>query len=262
MTGALIQARMNSTRLPGKVLRLIGDREMLSCMVERVRAAKMIDSVIVITSTGGADDPIADHCKAKKIPFFRGSENDVLDRYYQAASKFKVDTVVRLTGDCPLIDPGIIDGVVEVYNKGNYDFVSNALPDKRTTPDGMDVEVFSVKRLDQAWRDAKKPSFREHVTFYFWQNPSIFSIGEYRLAEDLSHYRLTVDYEEDFQVVNAIFSNLYKKDPLFSVFDIINFLRSHPEIYKLNSQIEANLGWKKSIAEDKKWADDKAKENR
>jgi len=249
---AIVQARISSTRLPGKVLLNALGRPFLSHMVERVRMAKKIDNVILATSLEQSDDSIADFCKQNKILCYRGNLNDVLDRYYQAAKEFNTDIVVRLTGDCPLIDPQIIDDVINTYEKVGYDYVANTLPPKWTVPEGMDVEVFSFKNLERAWREAKKPSDREHVTFYLWHNPQLFSVYRYNLPQDLSNYRLTLDYKEDFEVIKAIIENLYPKKPLFTMYDIINFLNSNPHIHNLNKNIQPNLGWQSAFEKDKK----------
>lgn len=248
---AMIQARMSSKRLPGKVLMKIDGRPMLSYMLERVAAARNINKVVLITSIHPSDDPIAQLCKENNILCYRGSLDDVLDRYYQAAKKFRVDTIVRLTGDCPLMDPQMIDNVIEAYKKNNYDYVANTIPPKWTVPEGMDVEVFSFEKLREAWKNAKKPSEREHVTFYFWQNPKLFSIFQYHLPTDLSAYRLTVDYPRDFEVVKQIFNKLYPKNRLFSYLDIINFLKENEDLYKINSNIKANQGWQSAFEKDK-----------
>ncbi|MFH1645372.1 MAG: glycosyltransferase family protein, partial [Candidatus Omnitrophota bacterium] len=203
MVAAIIQARMSSTRLPGKVLMLINGKPMLMYMVERVLAALSIDKVIIITSTDSSDDPIAQLCEKNKFLLYRGSLEDVLERYYQAAVYYKVDTVVRLTADCPLLDPDMIDKVVAVYKEGKYDYVGNTIPPKWSVPVGMDVEVFSFEKLAQLSREVKNRTDREHVTFYLWKNPDIFKIYRYENKEDLSRFRLTVDYKEDFELVKA-----------------------------------------------------------
>lgn len=249
---------MGSTRLPGKVLREINGRPMLSYMLERVFAAHSIDSVVLATSIDSSDDPVAELCREDNILCYRGSADDVLDRYYQAARRFKADIIVRLTGDCPLIDPRMIDDVIDAYKNRDYDYVANTIPPKWTVPDGMDVEVFSFQKLEQAWREAKRPSEREHVTFYFWKNPEVFSVYRYNLKEDFSEYRLTVDYPEDFEVVKSIFTSLYPGNPLFTMEDIINFLKDNPDIHKKNRDIEPTRGWQPALEKDKRCSFDKS----
>ena len=252
MISVIIQARLSSLRLPGKVLQEVNGRPLLSYMLERVSAAKTLDWVVVITSVEPSDDPIVGLCQDENIPCYRGSLDDVLDRYYQAALQMKCDVVVRLTGDCPLIDPRVIDTVVSVYQAGQYDYVANtAPPDDATFPDGMDVEVFSFAALERAWREAKKPSEREHVTFYFWKNPQLFSTFRYDLPEDLSKYRLTVDYREDFEVISAALTELYPQNSQFTMDDVIAFLEAHPDILVKNAHIASNLGWQPALERDK-----------
>lgn len=224
---------------------------MLALMLERVAAAKRIDGVLLATSRDASDDPIDEFCRKENTQCFRGSLDDVLDRYYQAAKASGADIVVRLTGDCPLIDPQLIDLLVDVYTKGQYDFVANTTPPDPTFPDGMDVEIFSFKNLERAWQEAKKPSEREHVTFYFWKNPQIFSLYRYDLDKNLSSYRLTVDYPEDFKVIEKIFAELYPRNRLFSMNDIIHFLDGHPSVREENKNIKPNQGWEPALDKDK-----------
>ena len=251
MIAAIIQARMSSTRLPGKVLLDINGRPMLSYMIERVAAAKDIDRVVIATSDEPSDDPIVTFCRRENIFCCRGSLEDLLDRYYQAASRVGCDVVVRLTSDCPLIDPNVIDTVIGVFQSKQCDYVANTAPPGGSTfPDGMDVEVFSFGTLERAWREAKKPSEREHVTFYMWKNPELFSIYRYDLKEDLSKYRLTVDYPEDFDVVRTILGDLYWENPEFSMVDVIHYLKENPDILTRNSHIIPNQGWQPALQKD------------
>jgi spore coat polysaccharide biosynthesis protein SpsF len=253
MTCAIIQARMSSTRLPGKVLKSINGRPMLSYMIERVRAARALEKVILATSQAPDDDVLAEFCRSNNILCFRGDLEDVLDRYYQSASAFNCKHIVRLTSDCPIVDPRVIDNMVGIYHSGGYDYVANTCPPEGFSyPEGMDVEIFSMNGLEKAWRETKKPSEREHVTFYFWQNPEIFSIFRHDLDDDLSHYRLTVDYPEDFEVVSRIISELYPKDPLFSMHDIIDYLEKNPEVKGLNDDIQPFQGWASAFEKDRK----------
>ena len=254
MIGAIIQARMSSTRLPGKVLREINGKPMLIYMLERVAAAKKLDKVVLATTIDPSDDPIVELCAEHKILCYRGSLEDVLDRYYQAAKEVGADTVVRLTADCPLIDPKMIDCMIDIYKDGQYDYVANTTPPKWTVPEGMDVEIFSFENLERIWRETTEASDREHVTFYMWQNPQIFSVFRYDLDRDLSKYRLTVDYPEDLKLVNAIVSELHSKSPLFSMEEIVEFLNNHPEVYEINANIKFYNRWRSAYDE----SDDKA----
>lgn len=252
MITAIIQARLGSSRLPGKVLREVNNRPLLSYMLERVAAARSVGQVAVATTDRPQDDRIVEFCQKEGVFVFRGNEDDVLDRYYQCALHLKPNTVVRLTSDCPLIDPRIIDEIVGVHLSGGYDYVANTAPSVGTYPDGMDVEVFSFAALERAWHESKKPSDREHVTFYFWQNPHLFKTCRYDLSQNLSQYRLTVDYPEDFQVIEAILASLYPQNPLFTMQDIIAFLQQYPEVRAKNSSIGWNEGWQTALEKDKK----------
>jgi spore coat polysaccharide biosynthesis protein SpsF (cytidylyltransferase family) len=250
-TVAIIQARFNSSRLPGKVLMEVKNKPLLLHMYERVIASNEIDQVIIATSNQKSDEGIIEFCKLNKIEYFCGSLDDVLDRYYQAAKITNANLVVRLTGDCPIIDPKVIDSVINIYKNENYDFVANtAPPEGLTYPEGMDVEVFSMSALEEAWNNAKKPSEREHVTFYFWKNLDKFKCFRADLTYNYSHYRLTVDYLEDFVVVSSIIEKLYSREHIFSMEDILRFLDLNPEIYEINNNIESFSGWNESLAKD------------
>jgi spore coat polysaccharide biosynthesis protein SpsF len=244
---------MNSTRLPGKVLLNINGRPMFSYMIERVRSARNIEQAIIATSVEPQDEAIVDFCKEENISCYRGSLEDVLDRYYQAATEFKCAVIIRLTADCPLIDPAIIDRMVDAYRSGRYDYLANsAPPEGRTYPDGMDVEVFSYQALKRAWENARKPSDREHVTFYFWKNAGMFSTFRHDLGVNWGQYRLTVDYPQDFDLVCSLITHLYKINPLFKMEDMIAFLDEYPDIKALNSNIIPNQGWQQALEKDKK----------
>lgn len=250
MIAAIIQARMSSQRFPGKVLKLILERPMLALMIERVRSARKIDEIILATSTDLSDNSLEGLGQEEKVPVLRGSLEDVLDRYYQAAMKCKADTVVRLTGDCPLLDPRVIDQMIQVFHAGNYDYLANSVPPPGTWPDGMDIEIFSFKALEKAWNEARKPSEREHVTFYFWQNPDKFRTFRYDRKDDLSALRLTVDHPQDLEVVRKIYECLYPKNPRFNLEDILALLKKHPEIQAGNQDIKRNQGWASAFQKD------------
>lgn len=250
MVGAFIQARMNSSRMPGKVLKKVQNKTLLSHMLDRVKKADKIDTIIIITSTDDQDDAIESFAKEENIKCFRGNNDDVLDRYYQAVLTFPCDTIVRLTADCPLIDPTIIDQVVTVFKNNQYDFVANTAPPHGATyPDGMDVEVFSMANLKRAWQEAEKPSEREHVTFYFWKNPTLFNTFRIDLENDLSAYRFTVDYPEDFTLVSHIITHFYPALPYME--DMIAFCEENPDICAINSHIERNRGWIRAFENDR-----------
>jgi len=243
---AIIQGRMGSSRLPGKVMAEIAGKPMLFHVVNRVRRAKKIHQVAVATSTHASDDPIAVFCDGNGISCFRGSEEDVLDRFYRAAKHFQADVIVRLSSDCPLHDPEVIDRVVEALLEGDADFVSGGM--KTTYPDGLDAAAFPMAVLDQTWREAKLTSDREHVTTYIHKHPEIFRLKTVRCNEDLSHHRWTVDEPQDLEFVRTVYSHL--GDVPFGMRDILDLLTRHPELNKINTGIARNEGYVKSLEVD------------
>lgn len=245
---AVIQARFTSSRLPGKVMSVILDEPMLFRQWERVKRSELVEQVIVATSTDKTDDVLALFCEQKGIPCFRGSLDDVLDRFYQAASQFSPKHVVRLTGDCPLLDPAIMDKIIHLHLDKYLDYTTNII--ERTFPDGMDVEVMTFACLKTNWQNARLPSEREHVTPYIYHHPEIFKIGHLKQTQDLSQMRLTVDEKEDLAVIREIFASLYPKNKSFGLEDILNFLKTHPEIQALNQKFQINEGYQKSLAKD------------
>ena len=238
---------MGSTRLPGKVLKEVMGRPLLSYQIERLKRVNKIEKIIIATTVNKEDDPIVQLCTKESIPCFRGSEEDVLDRYYQTADKFGVKHIVRITSDCPLIDPRLCDHVVEVYLESNVDFVHTGL----TFAEGLDCEILSFSALERAWREASLKSEREHVTLYLHNHPELFKKITLTNKTDDSIYRVTIDEEEDFFVVKAIIEALYGKAPgLFAINEIKNFLDTHPEIFKLNANVTRNEGLLKSLRQD------------
>jgi spore coat polysaccharide biosynthesis protein SpsF len=244
MITAIIQARMGSSRLPKKVLMKIGNHVMLKYMVDRVQKSKLIDKVVVATSLNKLDDEIENFCLSNKINCFRGSENDVLDRYYMAAKEYNSTTIVRLTADCPLIDSKIIDKTIKLFNDKKVDYAANAVPpDVKKYPDGSDVEVFSFDNLELAWKNVKNLKDREHVTFYFWKYSNGFSSALLNNTHDWGNYRITVDYLEDFQLVSHVITYLDKNKLDGSLEEIINFLNDNPKIKNINSQYTWGMNW-------------------
>lgn len=250
MIAVIIQARFGSTRLPGKVLKKINGKTLLEILIERLRHCASVKDIIIATTDNPKDEKIVALAKKLKVPFFRGSEHDVLDRFYQAACKFNVDDIVRVTSDCPLMDPAIVDGVVSFYkkNKEHLDYASNV--DPPTFPDGMDVEVFSFGALERIWRQAKLPSDREHVTAHMRHRPGEFKMDNLRNGIDFSTIRLTVDEPEDFILIRRIFSALYPKNPTFNLEDVLNFLTKNKNLTKINAGIMRNEGYAISLKKD------------
>lgn len=235
---AIVQARTGSSRLPNKVIKKILDKPMLILMLERLKEVKEIDKIIVATTELKEDDIIEKIVKSIQIEVFRGSELDCLDRYYKAAKKFNGEIILKITADCPLLDPKIVKKIVKYFlvNKKKFDYVSNVRPP--TFPDGMDVEIFTFESLKKAWKDSDKPIEREHTTTYIHSKPEIFRIGNIvNKSDQFSSFRLTVDYEEDFSLVKKIYEELYNKDKIFSLKKIINLLENNPEIKKINSHL-------------------------
>ncbi len=253
MIAAIVQARMGSTRLPRKVLKKVVGKPLLEHIVERLKRSKKLEKIIVATTSAPADKPIVEFCERNNIDYFIGSENDVLDRYYQAAKKFRVNPVVRITADCPLIDPVVVDKILDYFlrNRGKLDFASNTI--KRTYPDGLDVEVFSFETLERTWSEAKHGFDREHVTPFMCNNPDKFRVANVENDQDLSGLRWTVDYPEDFEMVKLVFENLYKKKGVFLMDDVIKLLKKKPEIAEINKRIvgKDTLKIAKAIQEEK-----------
>ena len=244
---AIIQARMGSTRLPGKVLMEIDGVPLLEIMMTRVTQSKLLDKVIIATSTLSNDDQIEEFCKKNGYVCFRGSENDVLSRYYDCAKKYNANVIVRLTADCPLIDPLVINDVINLYYINNVDYAVNTVPPETSTfPDGSDVEVFSLKALEKAYQEAISPNDREHVTFYFWKSNHGFSIKQLIQENDWSKFRFTVDYPEDFDVVKFIIKKLKSRKIFGHLDDIVSIIESNPKIKQLNSKYFFGIGWEQT----------------
>ncbi|MBI5698791.1 glycosyltransferase family protein [Candidatus Saganbacteria bacterium] len=247
MIGIIVQARMNSSRLYGKVMKEVLGRPLLELLVERLKQCRRADEIVIATTVGAVDDEIEDLARNLSVKFLRGSEDDVLDRYYQAAKKFKLDHIVRITADCPLIDPEIIDLMIQYYADGGfkYDYLSNAL--KPTFPDGMDVEIFSFKVLEKIDRLSQAKYLREHVCGYIIENPDQFKIKNYANDEDLSSFRLTVDTPEDLALVSIVFEKLYYPQKTFHLKDVLAFIKENPELMALNSKYNRNEGFLLSL---------------
>ncbi len=244
---AIIQARMGSSRLPGKSLAEIEGRPMLWHVIQRVQRAKLVDRVVVATSSASVDDAIEKMCREEGVRCYRGSENDVLDRYYNAAKAEKAAQVVRITADCPLIDPQVIDRVISRFQTGDVDYASNAMV--RTYPDGLDTEICSFAALERAWHEARKASEREHVTPYLRSGKFRTANIENTSALSYLHCRWTVDEKEDLEFVRAVYGQ-FRGQESFSMEDILQLLRDKPEIEGVNSEIVSNRGYYKSLFED------------
>ena len=235
---AIIQARMGSSRLPGKVLKDIGGVPMLARVVVRARRARSLGRVVVATTTDPGDDLLAAYCRKQGFPVFRGDPYDVLDRYYQAATRFDAEIIVRLTADCPVIDPREIDRTVSAFLDAKVDFAANRLPPPwhRTTPIGMDTEVVTFRALARAWREAEAKYEREHVMPYFYEEAGRFNILLVDHDPDLGDLRLTVDTPEDLELVRKVFDRFGNTDE-FTMAEMVALLESHPELRQLNAAV-------------------------
>ena len=245
---AIIQARMSSSRLPGKVLLPLAGEPVLWHVVHRTRVCQTVAEVVVATSTDASDDVIQAWCQKSDVACYRGSLTDVLDRYYQAAKLHSADAVVRITADCPAIDPTIVDEVVREFVAGSFEFYGLA----GEFPDGLDCTVFAFSALARAWREAVLPSEREHVGPYIEKQPGLFKSGGLKKYSGLSHYRWTLDEPRDYEFLQAVFTRLYRPGSTFLAADVLALLEREPDLLQINSNIVRNEGYLKSLIEDRK----------
>lgn len=237
---AIVQARMGSSRLPGKVMLDLAGETVLGRCIRRLQRASTLDAVVVATTTNEMDQAIVDYCAKKKWPVIRGSESDVLARYFQAASQHEADVVVRVTSDCPIIEPMLVDQVVNTFMEQapRVDYVANTLP-PRNFPRGLDTEVFSFESLTRAHQSATGSAEREHVTPYIWQNPTEFRLDRIGYEENLSAMRWTVDTLEDYELIRRIYHHIGHDE--FSWQDVLHLLHEYPEWLALNQTIQQKV---------------------
>lgn len=240
-----VQARMSSTRLPGKILKWVQGKAILFHQLERIKLTKWPCQIVVITSDQPEDDSLTEICEIEGYSVFRGSLTDLLDRHYQAAKHFNAKHIVKIPSDCPLIDPAVIDRVLSFYinNQSRFDFVSNLHP--QSYPDGNDVEVMSFNALQRAWQETTKPFEREHTTPYFWENPDRFRIGNVLWETGLNYamsHRFTLDYSEDLTFIETVYNRLYPLNPHFNLRDILDLLTFEPAILEINRSL-AGVNW-------------------
>ncbi len=250
MICAIIQARTGSSRLPNKVLLDLKGQSVLSHVVNRAKQSKLIEKVMVATTVNPNDDAIITECEKIGVQCYRGSELDVLDRFKQGISLSDASHVVRLTSDCPVIVPEIIDMVIKKHLKEDNDYTTNALEDG-SYPEGYDVSICKASALYEAWKNAKLPSERQHVMPYIINNPIKYKIAELRYKEYLGHIRLTLDEARDYEVLKLVFDELYDKNNFFGLSEIIDLYQRKPEIFKINSSIIRNEGYKKDLEKEK-----------
>lgn len=235
---AIIQARMSSSRLPGKVLLPLGGQPNLLWMVHRVRRASRIDDLMIATTDDASDDPLAEFCAEYEVESYRGDMHDVLDRYAQAARISRADVIVRLTGDCPFIDPDLLDGNIATFlgHQPPLDFAANRLPGDRTIPIGLDTEICTRAALERAWVEAAQPHQREHVMPYLYEEPGRFNTLHIQHEPDYGQYRWTLDTVEDYELLKAIAA--YFPDDRFSWLDVVQLMKDHPELAAINAGVQ------------------------
>jgi len=239
---------MGSSRFPNKVLHKLAGKPLLAYSIERLSQCRQLDRVVIATSSSEPDREIIEFASEHEIEAYSGSEDDVLDRYYQTATAVEAETIVRITGDCPFIDPQLVGRVVDVYLQGrqSYDYVHNG----ETFPEGLcETEVFPLSILERAWQEATLPSEREHVTAYINKNPDLFRIHTVENHQDFGFLRFAVDEREDLQFLEVLLQHL-PDDRMFHQEDILNIYKAHPEIFQINSHIQRNEGYTRSVRSD------------
>jgi spore coat polysaccharide biosynthesis protein SpsF len=229
-TVAIVQARMGSTRLPGKILKPLAGKPALWHLLDRLRRCRHVATIVIATTVHPRDDVVESLCRDMNVACFRGSEEDVLDRYYRAAVQFGADPVLRITADCPVIDPVVVDDVVSGYFSDRYDVYGLG----GEFPDGLDCVLYSRHALETAWREASLPEEREHVQPYMDKHPEIFRRGLLKRFHGLAHHRWTLDDESDYQLLSGIFDRLYVPGRIFLTDDILRLAEREPQLFALN----------------------------
>ena len=250
MIGCIIQTRMSSTRLPGKVMKKLDKQKtVLDYVIDQISNSKLIDKIIIATTNESEDDVIVEYAKHHGLLYFRGSTLNVLDRYYQCAKKFNLQTIVRVTSDNPLNDPVIIDELIKKFLDEKYDYGTNEL--KRSFPQGIFVQVYSIETLEKNWRNAQLPSEKEHVSPYIEKNQNIFKILNLEFEKNISNLRFTIDRESDLIFIKEIVKRI-KKSPT-NLKELITICKKEPDLIKINKEHVIDEGYKKSIIEDKEF---------
>jgi len=252
--GCIVQARMGSTRLPGKVLmEVIEGKPVLYYVINQLKYCKSFEKLIIATTTLPEDDKIVQFCIDNNVNYFRGDPKNVLERHYRCAEKFSLSTIIRMPSDKPLLDPEVVDKVVETFNTNHYDYVTNFLPS--TFPSGTEVEVFSFGCLKKSWEKATLPSEKEHVTEYIYHHGDDFRIFNVINSENLSNFRWAVDRIEDLRLVREIVSRIHKSPILIK--DILELFKNQPGLIEINRQVDGNEGITRSEKEDKEFLESK-----
>lgn len=244
MVAAIIQARMGSTRLPGKVLKELNGKPLLENIINRLKYCKRVDKIIVATTNNKVDNDLEIWCKERNIQCFRGDENNVLNRYYEAAKAAKADVIVRITADDPFKDPLVIDAVIEQLLTENLDFSFNNYPP--SYPEGLDTEVFTFEAIEKAINAETSDFEKEHVTQYFYHNPSLFKLKNFSYNTDISNFRLTVDTDKDFELAETIYSKLAVNDAMFYLEDILKLFNENPELVNINKDVKRSAMYVKN----------------
>lgn len=247
---AIFQVRTGATRLPGKMFKEILGRPLLWHVIQRVKVAGLVNRIIIATTVEKEDEKIVEFCKEMNLPYYRGSVENVLDRFYNTAKKFGSDIIVRITPDDPFKDPEIIDEFLKFFlGNDNLDYISNTI--EPTYPEGLDLEIFKFSALEKAWKEAQKLSEKEHVTPYIWNNVNKFKVKNLCYKKDISKLRWTIDYEKDLRFAREVYKRLYPKKKIFLMQDILDLLEKHPELSKINQDIPYHEGYLKSLVKDK-----------
>ncbi|WP_337103596.1 glycosyltransferase family protein [Paenibacillus sp. YIM B09110] len=233
---AIVQARLGSTRLPSKVLMPLMDKTVLEHVVDRLRQVPLIDEIVIATTIKASDDAIITEAERIGVAWYRGSEDHVLSRYYEAAKQYKADIVIRITSDCPVIDPEITNETIRFFLERKVDYASNTI--ERTFPRGLDTEVFTMEGLEVAYNEAHIADQYEHVTPYFYQNPNRFKLAYYTGESDYSHYRWTLDTEEDYCHLKEIYNHLYTSGHIFHWSEAVKLMEQYPALVDINKHIE------------------------
>lgn len=248
-TIAIVQARLGSTRLPGKVLLPLAGKTILWHIVNRLRSVSKIDEIIVATSDQPENLRILEYCQQNAISTFVGSEHDVLDRFYKAAVSHSAQRIIRVTADCPLIDPETVSRLIDTFEQNNFDYCAvftgagAAQSKEGRYPDGLDCEIFRFSALEKAWREASQPPHREHVTPYIWRNPSKFKLGRLCSPTDLGFLRVTLDHQEDYNLICWIYDQVYKTGTIFNLDSVLTLFKNNQEKFKANVAFIGHEGY-------------------
>jgi len=244
MNVAIIQARVGSTRLPNKVFLELAGKPLIWHVCNRLKKSTRIDKIVLATTVSKADYALAEWAIENEISLFRGSEDDVLSRYYHAAFEAKADVITRITADDPFKDAHVIDKVVDLLTKNKLDFAFNNYPP--SFPEGLDTEVFTFQALEKAYLNSVDPFEREHVTQYFYRNREMFKMENLSYGENISHLRWTIDREEDYRMAKRVYDNLYTENKMFWMEDILEFLKRNPEVIDINKDVERSTMYLKN----------------